>query len=255
MAAMKACKELVESFKPIRDALKKKASEEAEKEGKNSTEVTWPAVCAAAEQANLPMQALGHHGGEKSKDKLAYNCYGVGCSEVELDVLTGEVLVLRTDIMYDSGKSLNPMVDIGQAEGAFTMGMGFIMQEEVCFDEKNGSLLGHGTWEYKPPQSFNTPRQLNVTLLKNEALKGHVLSSKASGEPPLVMSSSILCAMRQAIASCRSDAGFTDFFELNPPCTTETVLGLVAPAVEKYVIWLNDVNHSNIRNTRRTQVR
>merc|ERR1712146_443959 len=205
VAAMKACKELVESFKPIRDALKKKASEEAEKEGKNSTEVTWPAVCAAAEQANLPMQALGHHGGEKSKDKLAYNCYGVGCSEVELDVLTGEVLVLRTDLMYDSGKSLNPMVDIGQAEGAFTMGMGFI-----------------------------TPRQLNVTLLKNEALKGHVLSSKASGEPPLVMSSSILCAMRQAIASCRSDAGFTDFFELNPPCTTETVLGLVAPAVEKY---------------------
>ena len=84
--------------------------------------------------------ALGHHGGEKSKDKLAYNCYGVGCSEVELDVLTGEVLVLRTDLMY-GGKSLNPMVDIGQAEGAFTMGMGFIMQEEYATRRTDLSLV------------------------------------------------------------------------------------------------------------------
>jgi len=233
-ATMKACKKLVESFEPIRDALKKKAAEAAEKnssgDGGANSDVTWASVCAAAEQANLPMQALGQHGGEKSKDKLAYNCYGVGCSEVELDTMTGEIVVLRTDILYDAAKSMNPMVDIGQAEGAFMMGLGFVTQEEVCFDKKTGHLLGHGTWEYKPPQSFNVPRVFNVTLAKNDALKDNILSSKASGEPPLVLASSVLMAIREAIASFRRDAGLTDFFELNPPCTTEAVLGLLAPA-------------------------
>eukprot|EP00939_MAST-03C_sp_MAST-3C-sp1_P001680 g1680.t1 len=242
-AAMKACQKLVDSFVPIRDALKKKASEEAATKNSSSgnstkesdvvADVAWASVCAAAEQANLPMQALGQHGGEKSDDKLEYNCYGVGCSEIELDTLTGEILVRRTDIMYDAGKSMNPMVDIGQSEGAFVMGLGFVTQEEVCFDESSGKLLGEGTWEYKPPMAFNIPRVFNVTLMKNEGLKNHILSSKASGEPPLVLASTVLMALRQAIASCRKDAGMTDFFELNPPATTETILNLLAPAVAK----------------------
>lgn len=81
---------------------------------------------------------------------LAYNIFGAACSVVEVDVLTGETSIIRTDIVYDCGKSLNPAIDIGQCEGAFVMGIGFFLREDELL-HKDGTLESDGTWEYKPP--------------------------------------------------------------------------------------------------------
>ena len=75
---------------------------------------------------------------------------GAGCSEVEVDMLTGSVTTLRTDILYDCGHSLNPVIDIGQAEGAYVMGLGFFLQEETMYNKATGELVSDGTWEYVP---------------------------------------------------------------------------------------------------------
>jgi len=144
-------------------------------------------------------------------------------SEVEVDVLTGETACLRTDILYDCGNSLNPAIDLGQAEGAFVTGLGFILREEVRRDA-DGQLLTDGTWTYKPPLASDIPHVLNVGLLHDARFEKGILSSKASGEPPLVLATSVLCAVRHAVAAARGDAAF----DLPTPCTVDVIQGACA---------------------------
>ncbi|XP_023931920.1 indole-3-acetaldehyde oxidase-like, partial [Lingula anatina] len=87
-----------------------------------------------------------------------YFVYAAACSEVELDVLTGETVALRTDILYDCGKSLSPEIDIGQIEGSFVMGLGYWMTEKTRFNLETGRNITHGTWEYKVPLAKDIPR-------------------------------------------------------------------------------------------------
>lgn len=137
-----------------------------------------------------------------------YYVWGACVSEVELDVLSGEVNTLSSEILYDCGLSLNPDVDIGQIEGGFVMGLGYIMQEKVQYDEV-GMLESVGTWEYKPPLAQDIPSVLNVTLLANAPNRLGVLRSKAVGEPSFVLSNSIYFATKSAIMSSRRDAALT----------------------------------------------
>jgi len=134
-----------------------------------------------------------------------YFVYAAAVSEIELDVLSGEVHVQSSEIVYDCGVSLNPALDIGQIEGGFVMGLGYFLQESVSYDE-SGKLISNGTWEYKPPLASDIPSVFNVTLLANTPNPSGILRSKAVGEPPCVISNSVYFAMKSAVASAREDS-------------------------------------------------
>ncbi|CAH1231902.1 XDH [Branchiostoma lanceolatum] len=152
-----------------------------------------------------------------------YHSYGVTCTEVELDVLTGEREIIRSDILFDCGESVNPDLDVGQVEGAFVFGLGYWLTEKCVYDKETGRLLTNGTWEYKPPTTKDIPADLRVTLLPNSSNPYNVIRSKAASEPPLLMSCSAVFALRKAIQSAREDSGYgADFFPLNGPATVET---------------------------------
>jgi xanthine dehydrogenase/oxidase len=151
-----------------------------------------------------------------------YFVYAACVTELELDVLTGEVHVLASELVYDCGQSLNPAVDIGQIEGALVMGLGYFLTERVQYDVDNGQLLTNGTWEYKPPLAQDVPSVLNVTLLKNKYNESGILGSKAVGEPPYVIANSVYFALKMAVTSARVDAGAgAGFFDMEVPATVD----------------------------------
>lgn len=153
----------------------------------------------------MDLSAHAHFTGKSEKGgPICYLNFGAAVSEVEVDVLTGATTILKCDICYDCGKSLNPAVDIGQVEGAFVQGIGYLFEEVLI--GKDGKLQSDGTWEYKIPSYDTVPRELNVELLHSSRNKKGILSSKASGEPPLLLAFSVHCAVRHAIRAARSDA-------------------------------------------------
>ena len=152
-----------------------------------------------------------------------YNVYGAACTEALVDVLTGETQILRTDILYDGGQSLNAEIDIGQAEGAFIMGLGFWLLEKFRYDPNTGKCLTNGTWEYKPPTSKDIPIDFRITFLKNNPNPLGVLGSKCIGEPPLCLTPSVAFAVKRAIESARNEIGKDTFFVLNSPATVESI--------------------------------
>ncbi|KAI0235299.1 Xanthine dehydrogenase/oxidase [Lamellibrachia satsuma] len=130
--------------------------------------------------------------------------------------------VLRTDIVMDIGRSLNPAIDIGQIEGGFLQGYGlFVLEEERR--SMAGALYTCGPGTYKIPGFGDIPVQLNVTLLKGASNPRAVYSSKAIGEPPLFLAASVFFAIRHAIAVARADVGLNNFFQLNSPATAEKI--------------------------------
>merc|ERR1719434_91749 len=108
-------------------------------------EVTFRSLCAAA--GDVELQASG----QSTRASLNYPIYGVAVSEVEIDVITGESNVLSSSMLYDCGKSLNPLIDCGQAEGGFVMGLGYFLRERLLVDKDTGKMETDGTWEYKIP--------------------------------------------------------------------------------------------------------
>ncbi|ETV99329.1 hypothetical protein H310_08056 [Aphanomyces invadans] len=149
-----------------------------------------------------------------------YFVYAAACSEVEVDILTGELNVLRTDVMYDCGKSFNPLIDIGQIEGAFVMALGLFFQESVEYDA-HGQLVTSGTWEYKIPSHKDIPEILNVTLLDKAENPQGVMSSKAVGEPPFQLVNSVYFALKHALYHSRLERNVLGFFQLDMPATVD----------------------------------
>ncbi|MCJ8509376.1 xanthine dehydrogenase molybdopterin binding subunit [Rhizobium lemnae] len=150
-----------------------------------------------------------------------YFAYGAACSEVSIDTLTGEYLVDRTDILHDVGKSLNPAIDIGQVEGAFVQGMGWLTTEELWWDTK-GRLRTHAPSTYKIPLASDRPKIFNVKLAEwSENKEATIGRSKAVGEPPFMLGISVLEALSMAVASI---ADYTVCPRLDAPATPERVL-------------------------------
>ncbi|XP_048242207.1 xanthine dehydrogenase-like [Haliotis rufescens] len=158
-----------------------------------------------------------------SGDFSDYNIYGAICTEVEVDILTGENQINRVDILYDCGESLNPDIDIGQVEGAFVMGLGYWMTEQMIFDPETGTALTDGTWEYKPPMGKDIPVDFRIQFLKNAPNPRGVLRSKAVGEPPLCMAASALFAVKHAIEAARKEMTQDTYFPLDGPATVEMI--------------------------------
>ena len=133
-----------------------------------------------------------------------------------------EVRVLRADILYDAGLALNAVIDMGQVEGAFVMGQGFFLTEEVLFSS-DGVCETPGTWEYKPPLALDIPRDFRVEFLKDSKFPGGVKGSKAVGEPPLLLAYTVFGATRAAISASRVERGKSPFFSLDVPATCDRV--------------------------------
>ncbi|MGA9521894.1 MAG: xanthine dehydrogenase molybdopterin binding subunit [Myxococcaceae bacterium] len=155
-----------------------------------------------------------------------YYAYGAAVVEVELSGLTGEHRLRRVDILHDCGDSLVPSIDIGQVEGAFVQGYGWLTCEEVLFDDK-GYLRTHSPDTYKIPAMGDVPRAFNVQLLKNAPQDGVVHGSKAVGEPPFMLAIGAVTALRQAIAAFGPPKHEV---ELRLPCTPEALLFAVEHA-------------------------
>ncbi|XP_015770301.1 PREDICTED: xanthine dehydrogenase/oxidase-like [Acropora digitifera] len=151
-----------------------------------------------------------------------YFCFGAGCSEVEIDCLTGDHQVLRTDIVMDVGTSLNPAIDIGQVEGAFVQGLGLFTIEELRYSQ-SGAPWTTGPGAYKIPGFADIPVEFYVHLLRSAPNEKAVYSSKAVGEPPLFLASSVFYAIKDAITSARRDAGVEGIFRLDSPATSERI--------------------------------
>lgn len=150
-----------------------------------------------------------------------YYAYGASVSEVSIDTLTGEYLVDRTDILHDVGKSLNPAIDIGQVEGAFVQGMGWLTTEELWWDGK-GRLRTHAPSTYKIPLASDRPKIFNVKLADWSQNREQTIGrSKAVGEPPFMLGISVLEALSMAVASI---ADYTVCPRLDAPATPERVL-------------------------------
>lgn len=118
---------------------------------------------------------------------------------------------------------MNGLVDIGQAEGGFVMGLGCMLLEKAIYDPETGKCLNNGTWEYKPPMPKDVPMDFRVKFVENKPNPMGVLGSKAVGEPPLILSNSILFAIRHAISSARQDKGVTGHFRLDLPASVDKI--------------------------------
>jgi len=149
-----------------------------------------------------------------------YYAYGMAVSEVEVDVLTGESKLLRTDILHDVGDSLNPEIDLGQIEGGFIQGVGWVTTEEIKWDKK-GHLLTHSPDTYKIPTVNDIPLHFNVELLSGYPNEGTIRKSKAVGEPPLMLAFSVWLAIKDAVSAVENHE-FEPAFSL--PATAEVVL-------------------------------
>ena len=194
----------------------------------------WPSIVGGAYAARVNLAVDGFYNtpliGDVEGDNqygraFLYFVYAAAASEVEIDVLTGETTVLRSDILIDIGHSLNPCLDVGQVEGAFVQGLGLMTTEQMMY-EPDGRLYSNGTWEYKPPCSKSIPVDLRVTIAKGgdpNQTNSAVMSSRGIGEPPLVLSTSAFFAIKQAIMAARRDQGDDTWFTMPAPATVGRV--------------------------------
>jgi xanthine dehydrogenase large subunit len=153
-----------------------------------------------------------------------YFAYGAACSEVAIDTLTGESRVLKVDILHDVGTSINPAIDIGQIEGGFVQGMGWLTTEQLVWNDK-GLLTTHAPSTYKIPATGDIPEHFKVDLWPEPNREDNVFGSKAVGEPPFMLAISVLEALKEAVAAARPGP-----VQLQAPATAEHVLAALRPA-------------------------
>lgn len=176
-------------------------------------------------------EGLAYHAGATSAPPNHFTgfTYSAAIAEVEIDVLTGETMVLRADIVYDMGNSLNPAIDVGQIEGAFVQGIGYVMSEELVY-QPDGPLKGQlntlNTWTYKPPAAMSIPLEMNVDFFpfpEDAKEPNLLLSSKEVGEPPMTLAATVFFAIKHAVLAARKDQGDHGWFALDAPATVQRI--------------------------------
>ncbi|MEL7283144.1 MAG: xanthine dehydrogenase molybdopterin binding subunit [Pseudomonadota bacterium] len=192
-------------------------------------------VVQAAYMARISLSATGyyrtpkiHYDRENHRGRpFFYFAYGAAVSEVEIDTMTGESRVVRTDILHDVGRSLNPAIDMGQIEGGFIQGMGWLTTEELVFDDQ-GRLRTHAPSTYKIPTSADRPGIFNVEIWDKGHNHEHTIHhSKAVGEPPFMLAISVFSALTHAISGAAEHKVFPN---LDAPATPERILLAVEAA-------------------------
>ena len=197
-----------------------------------SEEWSFGELCRRAHLARIPLSATGFYATPKIHYDRAshrgrpflYFAYGAALSEVVIDTLTGEHKVVAVDILHDVGRSLNPAIDLGQIEGGFIQGMGWLTTEELVYDER-GRLLTHAPSTYKIPTANDRPDRMDIAIWE----RGHneeptIHRSKAVGEPPLMLAISVFSALTQAVAAAAPGKGLP---KLDAPATPERILAAI----------------------------
>jgi len=215
MAVLNACQTIVDRLEPVRQS---------------NPKGSWRDWIIQAYFQRISLSAtgfyktpdIGYNFDTNTGRAFRYYTYGVACSEVEVDCLTGDHRVLRTDIIMDLGESLNPAIDIGQVEGGFVQGLGLFTLEEPLYST-SGQVITRGPSNYKIPTADDIPEEFNVSLLRGSPNPHAVYSSKAVGEPPLFLASSVFFAIRDAVESARAEIGLTGLFQFNSPATAERI--------------------------------
>jgi len=192
-------------------------------------EISFAQAALACYQARVSLSATGFYKTpDVAWDRIAgrgqpfyYFAYGAAVTEVVIDTLTGENRILRTDILHDTGNSLNPALDIGQIEGAYVQGSGWLTTEELVWDD-HGRLRTHAPSTYKIPAMADRPDVFNVSLRGRDNPAQTVYRSKAVGEPPFMLGISTYLALVDAISACGS--GYAD---LDAPATAQRVLDAI----------------------------
>lgn len=203
-------------------------------------EISFDELAALAYLNRISLSSTGfyatpkiHYDREQAKGRpFFYYAHGVALTEVEIDTLTGENTVTKVDIIHDVGNSLNPALDIGQIEGAFIQGMGWLTTEELLWNQQ-GQLASFNPATYKIPAIGDTPAEFNVRLYQSANPEASVFRSKAVGEPPFMLAISVWSAIRNAISSV---ANYRFNPQLDTPATPEKVLA----AVEQAQQWLSE---------------
>jgi xanthine dehydrogenase large subunit len=194
--------------------------------------VTFAELALSAYLARVQLWSDGFYATPKlhwNRDTLQgrpffYFAYGAAVSEVLVDTLTGEFRLLRADVLHDVGRSLNPALDIGQIEGAFIQGMGWLTMEELVWHPTTGLLLTHAPSTYKIPTANDCPPDFRVALWDGENAEDTIHRSKAVGEPPLLLPFSVFFAIRDAVSAV---GGHRVDPPLSAPATPEAVLRAV----------------------------
>ena len=195
----------------------------------NGESLPFPAVVAQGYLDRVQLWSDGFYatpGLSWDKDRMFgrpfyYFAYGAAVSEVVVDTLTGEWKLLRADILHDAGKSLNPALDIGQIEGAFIQGMGWLTMEELVWHPVTGKLTTHAPSTYKIPTANDCPPVFNCKLYESLNVEDSIHRSKAVGEPPLLLPFSVFFAIRDAVSAAGDH-------KVDPP--------LVAPATSEAIL-------------------
>ncbi|MFL2822524.1 MAG: molybdopterin cofactor-binding domain-containing protein, partial [Paracoccaceae bacterium] len=191
--------------------------------------LSFSELVSIAYKERVQLSALGfyktpniHWDRAKGKgEPFYYFSYGAAVSEVSLDTLTGEYVLNRTDILHDVGQTLNEPIDIGQIEGGFIQGVGWLTSEELFWDDC-GRLKTHAPSTYKIPLASDTPETLNISLLQNNPNpRPTVKRSKAVGEPPFMLSISVFEALSMAVSSV---IDYSTCPNLSTPATPENLL-------------------------------
>ena len=201
--------------------------------------LAWAELVASAYVQRVQLWAAGFHRTEglhwdsttMQGSPFKYFSYGAAATEVEVDGFTGAYRLRRVDIVHDVGDSLSPLVDIGQVEGAFVQGAGWLTLEDLRWDESDsptrGRLTTNGASTYKLPSFSEMPDVFHVALLERAHEDGAVYGSKAVGEPPLMLAFSVREALRQAAAAFGPEGTAVD---LASPATPEAVFWAVEQA-------------------------
>nr|XP_023021560.1 indole-3-acetaldehyde oxidase-like [Leptinotarsa decemlineata] len=184
-----ACDEILAKMKPIRDQMKNP---------------TWVELVDKCYFSNIDLTSTGSIASSSPAVK-SYQIFGLCATEVEIDILTGQKQILQVDIIEDLGDSDSPLIDIGQVEGAFVMGIGYYTTEELIHNS-DGKLITDRSWNYKPPGAKDIPINFRVKFPENDPNKVGLLKSKAVAEPPICLSIAVPLAIRSALASARHDA-------------------------------------------------
>lgn len=163
-------------------------------------------------------EGLGFNKKTSQGTPFKYFTNGAAVSEVEIDEYTGEMKILRADILMDLGRPINPGIDVGQVSGAYVQGAGWVSTENLFYAE-SGKVLSHSPTTYKIPNIQDTPRVFNIRLIENNSNTEVVHKSKAVGEPPLLLGSSVWTATKHALSFRMSSIP-----KLTSPCTPEVIL-------------------------------
>ena len=194
--------------------------------------ISFPELAQMSWEQRVSLSSTGYYKTPKIHWDMAtssgrpfyYFTYGAAAAEVAVDTLTGEMRVLRAELLQDCGRSLNPAIDLGQIEGAFVQGMGWLTSEELWWDDK-GRLRTHGPSTYKVPGSRDVPPVFNARILADAPNReATIYHSKAVGEPPLMLAIAVWLAIRDAIASL---AGHRLAPQLDAPATPERILDAI----------------------------